>query len=193
MQITRTQFETILINIFLWIIFLLFIAMSYMVWTNQDSSKVIRLYMGFFVPSLFAFGLIQNVSSMGTTPLIIFGSTLLLSTLLLCVNIMMPIDSNLRKDYREFAIFALLYLGVIVIFIMLLSSLCNIFGYMIEFFIGENFSKLSTSLFIGFIILFIFRPKQRKKMKEIWREFKKRLFKDTKSNKKKFIRKKIKK
>lgn len=187
MQITRNPFEYILISIFIWILFFLLISIFYLVWNGEDIRNVIRLYMGFFIPSLFVFGLIQNVGSLAKTPLTIFGSVLLISTLLLCINILTPKDRHTKgfiqknkEIYRRNIILFLCLIWLLGTFLLLILSFRNIIGYFIEVLIGNGFSILSTVLFIFLIVYFVFKPPRGEKMKKRWKKFNRELFRKLK-------------
>jgi hypothetical protein len=180
LQIKRTLFQTTLIGIFLWIMIYLLIAIFYMVQKGEESGKVIRLYMGFFVPSLFVFGFIQNIGSLATTPLIIFGSILLISTLLLCVNILIPKEENNRRSkqqekekdkYRKNVIYIIFSIWLVATILLLLFSSCNILGYAVEWVLDGYVSIITTTLFIALILSFIFKPPRGTEIKKRYQKF----------------------
>lgn len=172
MGIKRPFFEVSVVGIFLWILVLLLFAIIYMVWNCYDCGKVIRLYMGFFVPTLFLFGYLQNIGSLANMPFIIFGSILLISTLLLIINIFMDNkteDKRKKKEKdraREYIRGVVIIWGMITLFMLFITR--NSFDFIFKWLSGNGnyFLFFTSCLSSGLIMLFILSSSKVKKIKE---------------------------
>ncbi len=103
----------------------------------------------------------QNVGHLITTPLVLFGSIILFSTLLLYVNIIQR-----GKESRKLAIPLMFGIRFLMTFFYLIFSLRNVFGYIKEVLIGNGLSILFVFLFvITNILIFQKEIKARVKMK----------------------------